>query len=287
MKLSKKVALPLLILFSIAVSLSWYYGVTMIFSTIVDEFVSLARVLPYFLFSIVLILSFLILFFQFFIKPVKRIRGLIYTSLLTAVTLLSFVLSFLHLSFYFVSSDFYSKALILILNMIGSLAFLVLLFLLYLPKERKEIELPKLTLSLYKKILLPIVFLFVSYYLADGIRAFIRFSEYTVEPVAYPFFVFILFYLAYAFVLTLIKKKTKAYFYLSSVSAFVSLASLGALIGLTYTQAYVHVSQNIFYIDFAASKPIGPLSWMVLLLLSFLDLFFFALRYPRENKKEA
>lgn len=282
MKIKAYTWIPVLSLFALIVSLIWYYGFTMLLSTIVDQFVSLARILPFVFLAFSALVIFFVLFFHYFLSPIPKTRLLIYASLSAIFTILGFIFGLLS-SHYLFASDLWSKKLIFLLEVIFACCGSFFLFFLALKKKPKEILLPTLRIPLGHTIVDCILFLFVSYYLVDGIRAFVRFEEYHVEPVAYPFFVLLLFALSYFYVLTLLPhSSSKLPFLLYAFSSFIALAFAAGAFSLLFTQAYVNVAQNIFYIDFAASVPIGPISWLVLLLYFTVDLFLEAMKIQKK-----
>ena len=282
MKIKAYIWIPVLSLLALIVSLIWYYGFTMLLSTIVDQFVSLARILPFVFLAFSALVIFFVLFFHHFLSPIPKKRLWIFASLSAIFTLLGFIFGLLS-SHYLFASDLWSKKLIFILELIFSCCGSFFLFFLALKKKPKEILLPNLRIPLGYKIVDSILFLFVSYYLVDGIRAFIRFEEYRVEPAAYPFFVLLLFALSYFYVLTLLRHSShKLPFLLYAFSSFIALAFAAGAFSLLFTQAYVNVGQNIFYIDFAASLPIGPISWIILLLYFTVKLFLEAMKIQKK-----
>lgn len=272
-EIKKGVWITLVAVASLLVSFYWFYGFTMFLCTIVDEFKSTVRILPPLIVGVEMVILYLALVWHLFIRRIKKTTGIILVSANGVLSLLSLILMFFELSYYFDSAAMALRPFMLISGMILNALGIFFLARLTLPKEPTVYNLPQLSVSIPSYILYSVEFFFASYYLGDFVSSFFRFGQYGENPFAYIVFLLIMAIIPFNLFFRFTKQHWKHVHLLSIIFASVDLVLAVAAFAFLFTQAYCDVTQNIFYIDFAGRYPIGPATCVVLLLVASVHLF--------------
>ena len=253
-------------------SLAVYYGVLNIFGFITDTFNSLVKLLPVVISSDLFALMFFFYFRRLVCEKRSRLGSLIFHVSELVFAILSFVLMFLNISYYFKDgTKLLSTLIVFVVNILAISSSII--YFIFKDKDVGVISEDFKRMGRRKISLLVVTYAFFgAYFVGDGLISIFKFANYAynafylvlVIAILLPLFNLITFILDES-------KKANRIFALTIKVLDVIIVILALVLFLCFSEDYIRISQTLFFIDYATIYPIGLIVNIILLLIPLID----------------
>ena len=253
-------------------SLAVYYGVLNIFGFITDTFNSLVKLLPVVISSDLFALMFFFYFRRLVCEKRSRLGSLIFHVSELVFAILSFVLMFLNISYYFKDgTKLLSTLIVFVVNILAISSSII--YFIFKDKDVGVISEDFKRMGRRKISFLVVTYAFFgSYFVGDGLISIFKFANYAysafylvlVIAILLPLFNLITFILDES-------KKANRIFALTIKVLDVIIVILALILFLCFSEDYIRISQTLFFIDYATIYPIGLIVNIILLLIPLID----------------
>ena len=253
-------------------SLAVYYGVLNIFGFITDTFNSLVKLLPVVISSDLFALMFFFYFRRLVCEKRSRLGSLIFHISELVFAILSFVLMFLNISYYFKDgTKLLSTLIVFVVNILAISSSII--YFIFKDKDVGVISEDFKRMGRRKISLLVVTYAFFgAYFVGDGLISIFKFANYAysafylvlVIAILLPLFNLITFILDES-------KKANRIFALTIKVLDVIIVILALVLFLCFSEDYIRISQTLFFIDYATIYPIGLIVNIILLLIPLID----------------
>ena len=253
-------------------SLAVYYGVLNIFGFITDTFNSLVKLLPVVISSDLFALMFFFYFRRLVCEKRSRLGSLIFHVSELVFAILSFVLMFLNISYYFKDgTKLLSTLIVFVVNILAISSSII--YFIFKDKDVGVISEDFKRMGRRKISLLVVTYAFFgAYFVGDGLISIFKFANYAynafylvlVIAILLPLFNLITFILDES-------KKANRIFALTIKVLDVIIVILALILFLCFSEDYIRISQTLFFIDYATIYPIGLIVNIILLLIPLID----------------
>ena len=253
-------------------SLAVYYGVLNIFGFITDTFNSLVKLLPVVISSDLFALMFFFYFRRLVCEKRSRLGSLIFHVSELVFAILSFVLMFLNISYYFKDgTKLLSTMIVFVVNILAISSSII--YFIFKDKDVGVISEDFKRMGRRKISFLVVTYAFFgSYFVGDGLISIFKFANYAysafylvlVIAILLPLFNLITFILDES-------KKANRIFALTIKVLDVIIVILALILFLCFSEDYIRISQTLFFIDYATIYPIGLIVNIILLLIPLID----------------
>ena len=253
-------------------SLAVYYGVLNIFGFITDTFNSLVKLLPVVISSDLFALMFFFYFRRLVCEKRSRLGSLIFHISELVFAILSFVLMFLNISYYFKDgTKLLSTLIVFVVNILAISSSII--YFIFKDKDVGVISEDFKRMGRRKISLLVVTYAFFgAYFVGDGLISIFKFANYAysafylvlVIAILLPLFNLITFILDES-------KKANRIFALTIKVLDVIIVILALILFLCFSEDYIRISQTLFFIDYATIYPIGLIVNIILLLIPLID----------------
>ena len=253
-------------------SLAVYYGVLNIFGFITDTFNSLVKLLPVVISSDLFALMFFFYFRRLVCEKRSRLGSLIFHISELVFAILSFVLMFLNISYYFKDgTKLLSTLIVFVVNILAISSSII--YFIFKDKDVGVISEDFKRMGRRKISFLVVTYAFFgAYFVGDGLISIFKFANYAysafylvlVIAILLPLFNLITFILDES-------KKANRIFALTIKVLDVIIVILALVLFLCFSEDYIRISQTLFFIDYAPIYPIGLIVNIILLLIPLID----------------
>ena len=253
-------------------SLAVYYGVLNIFGFITDTFNSLVKLLPVVISSDLVALMFFFYFRRLVCEKRSRLGSLIFHVSELVFAILSFVLMFLNISYYFKDgTKLLSTLIVFVVNILAISSSII--YFIFKDKDVGVISEDFKRMGRRKISFLVVTYAFFgAYFVGDGLISIFKFANYAynafylvlVIAILLPLFNLITFILDES-------KKANRIFALTIKVLDVIIVILALVLFLCFSEDYIRISQTLFFIDYATIYPIGLIVNIILLLIPLID----------------
>ena len=253
-------------------SLAVYYGVLNIFGFITDTFNSLVKLLPVVISSDLFALMFFFYFSRLVCEKRSRLGSLIFHVSELVFAILSFVLMFLNISYYFKDgTKLLSTLIVFVVNILAISSSII--YFIFKDKDVGVISEDFKRMGRRKISFLVVTYAFFgAYFVGDGLISIFKFANYAyhafylvlVIAILLPLFNLITFILDES-------KKANRIFALTIKVLDVIIVILALILFLCFSEDYIRISQTLFFIDYATIYPIGLIVNIILLLIPLID----------------
>ena len=253
-------------------SLAVYYGVLNIFGFITDTFNSLVKLLPVVISSDLFALMFFFYFRRLVCEKRSRLGSLIFHVSELVFAILSFVLMFLNISYYFKDgTKLLSTIIVFVVNILAISSSII--YFIFKDKDVGVIIEDFKRMGRRKISFLVVTYAFFgAYFVGDGLISIFKFANYAysafylvlVIAILLPLFNLITFILDES-------KKANRIFALTIKVLDVIIVILALILFLCFSEDYIRISQTLFFIDYATIYPIGLIVNIILLLIPLID----------------
>ena len=253
-------------------SLAVYYGVLNIFGFITDTFNSLVKLLPVVISSDLFALMFFFYFRRLVCEKRSRLGSLIFHVSELVFAILSFVLMFLNISYYFKDgTKLLSTLIVFVVNILAISSSII--YFIFKDKDVGVISEDFKRMGRRKISLLVVTYAFFgAYFVGDWLISIFKFANYAysafylvlVIAILLPLFNLITFILDES-------KKANRIFALTIKVLDVIIVILALILFLCFSEDYIRISQTLFFIDYATIYPIGLIVNIIMLLIPLID----------------
>ena len=260
------------LVFYLISSLAVYYGVLNIFGFITDTFNSLVKLLPVVISSDLFALMFFFYFRRLVCEKRSRLGSLIFHVSELVFAILSFVLMFLNISYYFKDgTKLLSTLIVFVVNILAISSSII--YFIFKDKDVGVISEDFKRMGRRKISFLVVTYAFFgAYFVGDGLISIFKFANYAynafylvlVIAILLPLFNLITFILDES-------KKANRIFALTIKVLDVIIVILALILFLCFSEDYIRISQTLFFIDYATIYPIGLIVNIILLLIPLID----------------
>ena len=260
------------LVFYLISSLAVYYGVLNIFGFITDTFNSLVKLLPVVISSDLFALMFFFYFRRLVCEKRSRLGSLIFHISELVFAILSFVLMFLNISYYFKDgTKLLSTIIVFVVNILAISSSII--YFIFKDKDVGVISEDFKRMGRRKISFLVVTYAFFgAYFVGDGLISIFKFANYAysafylvlVIAILLPLFNLITFILDES-------KKANRIFALTIKVLDVIIVILALILFLCFSEDYIRISQTLFFIDYATIYPIGLIVNIILLLIPLID----------------
>lgn len=262
---------------SVIICLSCFYGVFNFYGMVIDELKPALKVLPVFFSGVMSVICYVLFIKEVFIKKVTKTEWIVNMAIIGVLFIYVFISLIYFGPYYFGNSTNLVKVIYMIFWEAFCLAAWIYVYLRISKKTLGNTEIdifcPSYLVNFSKKgsrIGYVIYFLFASYFVGDFILAFFRFGNYWIEPFWYPWALIFILMPALNLVYVTFRKEGRTSDLLGlglGVLNVFFVVSYFLLAKLNY-YAIELTMQNLFFIDYSVSIPIGPVIIVIELLVS-------------------